>query len=31
MSLDSNYPRDLIGYGRHPVQANLPGRARVAV
>ena len=31
MSLDPNYPRDLIGYGRHPVQANWPGRARVAV
>ncbi len=31
MPLDSNYPRDLIGYGRHPVQANWPGRARVAV
>ena len=31
MSFDSNYPRDLIGYGRHPVQANWPGRARVAV
>jgi allantoinase len=31
MPLDSNYPRDLIGYGRHPVQANWPGRARIAV
>ncbi|CAH2918621.1 MAG: Uricase (urate oxidase) (EC [uncultured Paraburkholderia sp.] len=31
MPLDPNYPRDLIGYGRHPVQANWPGRARVAV
>ena len=31
MSNDPNYPRDLIGYGRHPVQANWPGRARVAV
>ena len=31
MPFDSNYPRDLIGYGRHPVQANWPGRARVAV
>ncbi len=31
MSLDPHYPRDLIGYGRHPVQANWPGRARVAV
>ncbi|KIX66980.1 allantoinase PuuE [Burkholderia pseudomallei] len=31
MAFDPNYPRDLIGYGRHPVQANWPGRARVAV
>src|SRR5260370_23158004 len=31
MSFDPNYPRDLIGYGRHPVEANWPGRARVAV
>ena len=31
MPLDSNYPRDLIGYGRHPVQANWPGQARIAV
>ncbi len=28
---DTDYPRDLIGYGRHPVQANWPGRARIAV
>ena len=27
MPLDPNYPRDLIGYGRHPVQANWPGLA----
>lgn len=27
----STYPRDLIGYGRTPPQANWPGRARVAV
>lgn len=27
----SNYPRDLIGYGRTPPHANWPGRARVAV
>jgi len=25
------YPRDLIGYGRTPPQANWPGRARIAV
>ncbi|MGC8701430.1 MAG: allantoinase PuuE [Thiomonas sp.] len=25
------YPRDLIGYGRNPPQANWPGRARVAL
>ena len=31
MPLDTSYPRDLIGYGRDPVQANWPGRARVAV
>ena len=26
-----NYPRDLIGYGRNPLQANWPGKARIAV
>jgi len=31
MSFDPHYPRDLIGYGRHPVQADWPGQARVAV
>ena len=31
MSNESNYPRDLIGYGRHPVQPNWPGNARIAV
>ena len=31
MKPDSNYPRDLIGYGRNPPQANWPGKARVAV
>lgn len=31
MSNQSNYPRDLIGYGRHPVQPNWPGNARIAV
>ena len=25
------YPRDLIGYGRHPPYANWPGRARIAL
>ena len=25
------YPRDLIGYGEHPPQANWPGNARIAV
>ena len=29
--LDPSYPRDLIGYGRRPPQANWPGQARVAV
>src|ERR1700744_5036923 len=28
---EANYPRNLIGYGRHPVHANWPGRARIAV
>lgn len=27
----SNYPRDLIGYGRNPVHPNWPGQARVAL
>ncbi len=27
----SNYPRDLIGYGRNPPQAEWPGSARLAV
>lgn len=31
MTLSKAYPRDLIGYGRTPPQANWPGRARVAV
>jgi len=29
--LDPSYPRDLIGYGRRPPQANWPGQARIAV
>ena len=28
---DTNYPRDLAGYGRNPPHANWPGRARIAV
>ena len=28
---ESAYPRDLIGYGRNPPQANWPGQARIAV
>ncbi|GAB2788239.1 allantoinase PuuE [Halomonas shantousis] len=28
---DPGYPRDLIGYGRTPPQANWPGKARIAV
>jgi allantoinase len=31
MPFDKLYPRDLTGYGRHPVQANWPGKARIAV
>lgn len=27
----SEYPRDLVGYGRNPPHANWPGKARVAV
>ena len=27
----ADYPRDLIGYGRHPPHADWPGNARVAV
>jgi allantoinase len=27
----SNYPRDMIGYGRHPPHAQWPGQARIAV
>ncbi|QJR79543.1 allantoinase PuuE [Alteromonas pelagimontana] len=31
-SLDNtNYPRDLIGYGKHPVHPQWPGGARIAV
>ncbi|UXI68680.1 allantoinase PuuE [Tahibacter amnicola] len=31
MAASSRYPRDLVGYGRIPPQANWPGRARIAV
>lgn len=31
MSLSSNYPRDLAGYGRNPPHARWPGQARVAL
>ncbi|UOO81288.1 allantoinase PuuE [Uruburuella testudinis] len=29
--MNSNYPRDLVGYGRHPVHAQWPGEAKIAV
>ena len=31
MKANAPYPRDLVGYGRTPPQANWPGRARIAV
>jgi allantoinase len=31
MTTYDNYPRDLIGYGRNPPQADWPGQARVAL
>jgi len=31
MSNSADYPRDLIGYGRTPPEANWPGKARIAV
>lgn len=31
MSPTPSYPRDLIGYGRTPPEANWPGQARIAV
>ncbi|KAF7598845.1 MAG: allantoinase [Candidatus Dactylopiibacterium carminicum] len=31
MNDPKQYPRDLVGYGRNPPQADWPGRARVAV
>jgi allantoinase len=31
MKSDSSYPRDLVGYGRQPVHAAWPGKARIAV
>ncbi len=27
----STYPRDIVGYGRQPLQATWPGGARVAI
>ncbi|WP_205624625.1 allantoinase PuuE [Marinobacter nanhaiticus] len=29
--MNTDYPRDLIGYGAEPPQANWPGKARIAV
>jgi allantoinase len=31
MTSTATYPRDLIGYGQHPPQANWPNAARIAV
>ncbi|MAA66768.1 MAG: allantoinase PuuE [Alteromonadaceae bacterium] len=31
MSMEPEYPRDLIGYGANPPKANWPGDARIAV
>jgi putative urate catabolism protein len=31
VTLSSAYPRDLIGYGRNPPQANWPGKAQIAL
>ncbi len=31
MTATDDYPRDLIGYGRHPPRADWPGNARIAV
>lgn len=31
MSTPPSYPRDLVGYGRTPPEANWPGQARIAV
>ncbi|HEX7328750.1 MAG TPA: allantoinase PuuE [Casimicrobiaceae bacterium] len=31
MKPDPSYPRDLVGYGRHPPRADWPGNARIAV
>jgi putative urate catabolism protein len=31
MAEDENYPRDMIGYGREPVDPKWPGGARIAV
>ena len=29
--MNDSYPRDLVGYGHHPPQADWPGRARIAL
>ncbi len=29
--MNDSYPRDLVGYGRHPPQADWPGSARIAL
>ena len=29
--MSSDYPRDMVGYGRQPVQANWPNKARLAL
>src|SRR5436189_5541153 len=31
MNERTNYPRDLVGYGRHPPHPHWPGGARIAV
>ena len=31
MTSNTDYPRDLVGYGRNPPHADWPGRARIAV
>jgi putative urate catabolism protein len=31
MAIDKEYPRDLVGYGNEPPQADWPGKARIAV
>ena len=31
MSIEQNYPRDMVGYGANPPDAKWPGNARIAV